>query len=655
MLELGLLDSVQPVYNKIKKLFDLERLVELRRRFSKIYANLPALPGLLARMLEPKEPLRPDFLQLQASLPDWEDILAQVRQNPSILRPEGELSRISRTLEDFEDTRNAGRLSVSARGSLGSKPLQQKTDLAAQNFLLQPPQPINFPLPSFKSPEKGFSDMARTNFYETSFDKSPAKPPQQSWAQAYAEAEKVLLPQYTPQLNPQFNPNPPINPAPPVQNKVAQKLDMKEIPLLEFQNNESLLARDPYSNHPQQNYHPQPQFESLREHPQTNFQPQRDYPQQNYNSQNDYPPQSFQPPTQSEPQRNYPQQNFQPPTQSEPQRNYPQQNFQPPTQSEPQKNYPQQSFQPPTQSEPQRDHPQQAYDLQRAQRTPYVPPANNLPQEFTESTPQFEHFAPAATSSQVESPSAENPFFQSTDGLFLQQSDPYSSTEILPFPGAQAPNPSPDIGSIPLSASLPPAKVLLSDPSPAIAQTPVQNQKIAAQNSEPASQPNQTVLRDARSNDAEDLYEKNGIPKAYRSEAGVLYHSVKKEVIEVNDQGEQVRRIYIRYEPVEEPEIPQQDLDSRPQRDLAPADAIPQQPASLQSKPQPESLILPQSFNQNQTSFAPNSSHPEPEASHPDSEDISGFKGKQTLSQFMSHFKDASKRKEIEESLAFLR
>lgn len=598
VLELGLLDSVQPVYNKIKKLFDLERLAELRRKFSKIYANLPALPGLLARMLEPKEPLRPDFLQLQASLPDWEDILAQVRQNPSILRPEGELSRISRTLEDFEDTRNAGRLSVSARGSLGSKPLQQKTDLAAQNFVLQPPQPINFPPPSFKPPKQDYSDMGRTNFYETSFDKSPAKPPQQSWAQAYAEAEKVLLPQYTPQLNPQFHPNPAFNPAPPAHNKVAQKLDMKGIPLLEFQNNESLLARDPYSSHPQA------QFESLRDHPQPSFQPQRDYPQPNYNPPNDRPPQNFQPPGQFEPQR---------------------------------------------------DYPQQPYDLQRTQRTPYVPPTSNLPQGFTESTPQFEHFAPAATSSQVEGPSAENPFFQSTDGLFLQQSDPYSSTEILPFPGAQTQNPSPDIGSIPLSASLPPAKVLLSDPSPAIAQTPSQNQKITAQNSEPPSKPNQTVLRDARSNDAEDLYEKNGIPKTYRSEAGVLYHSVKKEVIEVNDQGEQVRRIYIRYEPVEEPEVPQQDLDSRPQRDIPSPAPTPQQPSSLQPKPQPESIILPQSSDHNQMNFAPNSSHPEPEANHPESEDISGFKGKQTLSQFMSHFKDASKRKEIEESLAFLR
>lgn len=65
---------------------------------------MPLLAFVLEQMLQPEEVTRPDFPQLRKALPKWAEVIEFVRRNPAAMRPEGEIFRINRTLEEIEQS-----------------------------------------------------------------------------------------------------------------------------------------------------------------------------------------------------------------------------------------------------------------------------------------------------------------------------------------------------------------------------------------------------------------------------------------------------------------------------------------------------------------------------------------------------------------------
>ncbi len=71
------------------------------------------------------------------------------------------------------------------------------------------------------------------------------------------------------------------------------------------------------------------------------------------------------------------------------------------------------------------------------------------------------------------------------------------------------------------------------------------------------SKPNKSnvvVMKDVRTSDNEDLYEKNQISKFLKGANGNIYKSIEDSRVELNDKGEQVERIFIKYIPISENE-----------------------------------------------------------------------------------------------------
>lgn len=74
LLEAGLLESVQGVYDTDAGKFKPEKLDALIQKFSKRYAGAWALTSLLQNLLTLDLEARRDFIQLKADLPEWFDL-----------------------------------------------------------------------------------------------------------------------------------------------------------------------------------------------------------------------------------------------------------------------------------------------------------------------------------------------------------------------------------------------------------------------------------------------------------------------------------------------------------------------------------------------------------------------------------------------------
>ena len=71
LLEMGLMQSVQSVYDKTNGKFLVKEFEELLSEFSRKYAALPLLVDLVRDMLKVNHEKRRDFVELKARLPDW--------------------------------------------------------------------------------------------------------------------------------------------------------------------------------------------------------------------------------------------------------------------------------------------------------------------------------------------------------------------------------------------------------------------------------------------------------------------------------------------------------------------------------------------------------------------------------------------------------
>ncbi|CAF2068367.1 unnamed protein product [Rotaria magnacalcarata] len=138
----------------------------------------------------------------------------------------------------------------------------------------------------------------------------------------------------------------------------------------------------------------------------------------------------------------------------------------------------------------------------------------------------------------------------------------------------------------------------------------------------------------------EDICIKNNIPKTYRSEFGTLYKSVTEEKIEINEKGEQIKRVYVKYEPCEEFEKPSEEnggLKNFTGENSTEAPTIIQ---SFSYTPQP--LVY--------NDFESSNRELNNQFNGFDSEE--NDKNRQTLAQFMSNFKNSELQKQLEENLA---
>jgi hypothetical protein len=76
LLELGLVLSIQSVYDKNGNQFNSFNLRKLIERFKQKYENCPVLTQAVSLMLEEDETIRPDFVELAKSLPDYKEVEA---------------------------------------------------------------------------------------------------------------------------------------------------------------------------------------------------------------------------------------------------------------------------------------------------------------------------------------------------------------------------------------------------------------------------------------------------------------------------------------------------------------------------------------------------------------------------------------------------
>jgi len=73
-LELGIMSSIQPIYEKDKSQFSHYTLAQLLKKFDEKYNPNNLLGELVHKMLEVDENLRPDFIQLLSRLPPIQDL-----------------------------------------------------------------------------------------------------------------------------------------------------------------------------------------------------------------------------------------------------------------------------------------------------------------------------------------------------------------------------------------------------------------------------------------------------------------------------------------------------------------------------------------------------------------------------------------------------
>lgn len=138
------------------------------------------------------------------------------------------------------------------------------------------------------------------------------------------------------------------------------------------------------------------------------------------------------------------------------------------------------------------------------------------------------------------------------------------------------------------------------------------------------------VIKDARDNDNEDLYEKNHISKYLRGANGNLYKSMEDSRVEKNDKGELVERIFIKYVPISPNELPE--AEKYLERKSVPRDESPNRRGVSPGK-QTESIVI---SGQRGDPY-------ENDFEMPKSAPVQQPPGKQTLSQFLKNYSQNAK------------
>lgn len=89
LIEAGLLQSVQPLYDKSNGKFNFNEFRTFLHRFEEKYKNCPLLTFLVKNMVNYQIDDRPDFLELKSQLPDWfvlmqaqKSIIKSIQSNP---------------------------------------------------------------------------------------------------------------------------------------------------------------------------------------------------------------------------------------------------------------------------------------------------------------------------------------------------------------------------------------------------------------------------------------------------------------------------------------------------------------------------------------------------------------------------------------------
>lgn len=85
MLEMGLLESVQSVYDFRKGRFDQDRLETLMSQFDKLYDSFPLLPILLRQMLVFDQVSRFSFRKIKKALPNWDELEMQFSRESQLI------------------------------------------------------------------------------------------------------------------------------------------------------------------------------------------------------------------------------------------------------------------------------------------------------------------------------------------------------------------------------------------------------------------------------------------------------------------------------------------------------------------------------------------------------------------------------------------
>jgi len=138
------------------------------------------------------------------------------------------------------------------------------------------------------------------------------------------------------------------------------------------------------------------------------------------------------------------------------------------------------------------------------------------------------------------------------------------------------------------------------------------------------------VIKDARVNDNEDLYEKNQISKYLRGANGNLYKSMEDSRIEKNDKGEMVEKIFIKYVPISSDELAE--AEKYLERKSVPRNESPNRRGASPGK-QTESIVI---SGQKTDLYENDFEMPKPVPEQPQP-------GKQTLSQFLKNYSQNAK------------
>ena len=95
MLELGLMKSIQSVYNYDSSKFETGKLDSFLSQLDDIYQSFPLLPMIIRQMLIIDQTTRFSFKKIKKALPDWEELAIQFAREPelerSIIRPRVQL------------------------------------------------------------------------------------------------------------------------------------------------------------------------------------------------------------------------------------------------------------------------------------------------------------------------------------------------------------------------------------------------------------------------------------------------------------------------------------------------------------------------------------------------------------------------------------
>ena len=169
LLEAGLLEPVQAVYNRLKGTFEREKLMRFIERFREIYADLPSLCELIGKLLELDENKRVDFVELGKSLPSWNEVRAGREETKEDFKTE---KRDDKVREKPEGTETEGSFETAIKKSTG-RPIEKEEEPVEPQAgffkMFERPElgKLNLPPPISLTTSANLLETDRTNFYET--------------------------------------------------------------------------------------------------------------------------------------------------------------------------------------------------------------------------------------------------------------------------------------------------------------------------------------------------------------------------------------------------------------------------------------------------------------------------------------------------------